>query len=165
MPSPATVCPTPPCPLEQLYLQRAQIQRLQNLLEQKTKLLQQRTALLDQKNADRALRSELDDAIDLLGVLAVEVRGRDLVLTTGLGVQLQVELERLREESEKSRMLAEQQQGQLDRLKDELGVTDEGISQLHSRPKRNSRRWWRTGSPSRRWCRRRWCGSVEAVPS
>ena len=118
--------------VEQMYLQRAQIKRLQTLLEQKTKLLQQRTALLDQKNAEhQALRSELNDAIDLLGVLAAEVAGRNPSSDSrATDANLQIELERLREESEKSRMLAEQQQGQLDRLKEELGVTDEGISQL-----------------------------------
>jgi len=119
--------------VEQLYLQRTQIRRLQALLDQKTKLLQQRTALLDQKSAEQvALRAELDDAIDLLGILAAEIAGRNPSSSGSrtTDTQLQTELERLREESEKSRMLAEQQQGQLDRLKEELGVTDEGISQL-----------------------------------
>lgn len=118
---------------EQLYLQRAQIRRLQTLLDQKTNLLQQKTALLDQKNAEhQALRAELDDAIELLEVLAAEVAGRDSPSPAGRRTdeQLQAELERLREESEKSRTVAEQQQRELDRLKDELGVTDLGITQL-----------------------------------
>ena len=118
---------------EQLYLQRAQNRRLQMLLDQKTKLLQQKTALLDQKNAEhQAMQAELDDAIELLEVLAAEVAGRDSPASAGRGTdeQLQAELERLREESEKSRTVAEQQQGELDRLKDELGATDLGITQL-----------------------------------
>lgn len=118
--------------VEQMYLQRAQIKRLQTLLEQKTKLLQQRTALLDQKNAEhQALRSELDDAIDLLGVLVAEAGAGNLSSNRrAADPELQTELDRLREESKKSQMLAEQQQGELDRLKEELGATDAGISQL-----------------------------------
>jgi hypothetical protein len=118
---------------EQLYLQRAQIRRLQTLLDQKTQLLQQKTALLDQKNAEhQGMRAELDDAIELLEVLAAEVAGRDSPASAGRGTdeQLQAELERLREESEKSRTVTEQQQGELDRLKDELGATDLGITQV-----------------------------------
>jgi len=119
-------------PVEQMYLQRAQIRRLQTLLDQKTKLLQQKTALLDQKNAEqRALRSELDDAIDLLAVLVADVAaGNPSSNSRATDAELQMELERLREESQKSQMLAEQQQGELDRLKEELGATDAGISQL-----------------------------------
>lgn len=119
-------------PVEQMYLQRLQIRRLQTLLDQKTKLLQQKTGLLDRKNAEHeALRSELDEAIDLLAVLAAEVAARDSSSGSGgTDAHWQTELERLREESQKSRMLAEQQQGELDRLKEELGATDAGISQL-----------------------------------
>lgn len=119
-------------PVEQMYLQRVQIKRLQTLLDQKTKLLQQKTALLDQKNTEQqALRSELDDAIDLLGVLVAEVvAGNPSSNSRATDAELQMELERLREESAKSQMLAEQQQGELDRLKEELGATDAGISQL-----------------------------------
>ena len=122
----------PKPPVEQMYLQRAQIRRLQTLLDQKTRLLQQRTELLDQKNVEhRALRSELDDAIDLLGLLAAEVAARNPPSDNrATDAQWQMELERLREESKKSRMLAEQQQAELDRLKEELGVTDQGISEL-----------------------------------
>ncbi len=122
--------PTPP--VEQTYLQRAQLRRLQTLWDQKTRLLQQRTELLDQKNAEhRALRSELDDAIDLLGLLAAEVAARSPTSDNrAADAPLQMELERLREDSKKSRMLAEQQQAELDRLKEELGVTDQGISEL-----------------------------------
>jgi len=122
----------PGLPVEQMYLQRAQIRRLQTLLDQKTKLLQQRTELLDQKNAEhQALRAELDDAINLLGVLAAEVGGRNASSNNRTtDAQVQTELERLRSESKKSRLLAEQQQAELDRLKDELGVTDQGISEL-----------------------------------
>jgi HEAT repeat protein len=119
--------------VEQLYLQRAQIRRLQALLDQKTKLLQQRTALLDQKSAEQvALRAELDEAIELLEVLAAELAATATSPSAGQakGEKLQTELEKLRSESTKSRMAADQQQGELDRLKDEVGATDVGITQL-----------------------------------
>ena len=118
---------------EQLYLQRAQIKRLQTLLDQKTKLLQQRTTLLDQKNAEQmALRAELDDAIRLLEVLAAEFAATTTTASAsqGKGEKLQSELENLRSEAAKSRMIGEQQQAELDRLKDEVGTTDEGITEL-----------------------------------
>jgi hypothetical protein len=118
---------------EQLYLQRAQIRRLQTLLDQKTKLLQQKTALLDQKNAEhQSLQAELDEAIELLDVLAAELAGHESTSSAGRETdeQLQVELDRLRQESEKSRTVAEQRQRELDRLKVELGATDQGITEL-----------------------------------
>jgi hypothetical protein len=119
--------------LEQLYVQRAQIKRLQTLLDQKTKLLQQRTTLLDQKSAEQmALRAELDDAIRLLEVLAAELAATTTTSSAsqGKGEKLQSELENLRSEAAKSRMIGEQQQAELDRLKDEVGTTDEGITEL-----------------------------------
>jgi hypothetical protein len=120
-------------PVEQLYLQRTQIRRLQTLLDQKTKLLQQRTALLDQKNAEQvALRAELDEAIALLEVLAVEMAATTTTSSANQakGEKLQSELEKFRSEAAKSRMIADQQQAELDRLKDEVGATDEGITEL-----------------------------------
>lgn len=119
--------------LEQLYRQRTQILRLQTLLDQKTKLLQQRTALLDQKNVEQvALRAELDEAIELLEVLAAEFAAAATSPAEGQakGERLHAELDRLRAESTKSRQLADQQQAELDRLKDEVGATDEGITEL-----------------------------------
>ena len=117
--------------LEQLYRQRTQILRLQTLLDQKTKLLQQRTALLDQKNAEQvALRSELDEAIELLEVVSAELAATATSPAEGQakGEKLHAELDRLRAESSKSRQLADEQQAELDRLKDEVGATDEGIT-------------------------------------
>lgn len=119
--------------VEQLYFQRAQIRRLQALLDQKTKLLQQRTALLDQKNAEQVtLRAELDEAIELLEVLGAELAATTTTPSANpsKGEKLQSELEKFRSEAAKSRMVAEQQQAELDRLKDEVGATDEGITQL-----------------------------------
>jgi hypothetical protein len=133
-PSPAEPSP----PVEQMYLQRVQIKRLQTLLDQKTELLQKRTALLDQKSAEhQALRSELDDAIDLLAVLAAEVAARNPSSGNGAtDAHVRTDLERLREESEKSQELAAQQEGELNRLKEALGMTDEGISQLQQQAER-----------------------------
>jgi len=119
--------------VEQLYLQRAQIRRLQAMLDQKTKLLQQRTALLDQKNAEQvALRVELDEAIGLLEVLAAELAATTTTPSAGQakGEKLRSDLEKFRSEAAKSRTVADQQQVELDRLKDEVGATDEGITQL-----------------------------------
>jgi hypothetical protein len=60
--------------IQQLYTQRAQIARLQRLLEQKTALLDRKTALLNEKTAEQqALRAELDTAIELLDTLTVEL--------------------------------------------------------------------------------------------
>ncbi len=134
--APSPTEPSPPA--EQMYLQRVQIKRLQTLLDQKTELLQKRTALLDQKNAEHeALRSELDEAIDLLAVLAAEVAARNP--TSGNGptdAHLRLDLQRLREESEKGQVLATQQEEELNRLKEELGMTDEGIAQLQQQAER-----------------------------
>jgi hypothetical protein len=119
--------------LEQMFLQRTQIRRLQSLLDQKTKLLQQRTALLDQKNAEQvALRAELDEAIELLEVLAAELAATATTPTANQakGEKLQGELERLRSEAAKGWLIADQQQAELDRLKDEVGATDVGITEL-----------------------------------
>jgi len=125
-------------PVEQLYLKQTQVRQLRTLLDQKTKLLQQRTALLDQKSAEhQALRSELDDAIDLLAVLAAEVAARNPSSGNGAtDAHVRTDLERLREESEKSQVLAAQQEGELNRLKEALGMTDEGISQLQQQAER-----------------------------
>jgi flagellar motility protein MotE (MotC chaperone) len=120
-------------PVEQLFLQRAQIRRLQALLDQKTKLLQQRTLLLDQRNAEEAtLRAELDDAIEMLEVLAVELAATAVTPAggSGNGAKLQNELEKLRIESAKSREHAERQQQELEQLREELGTTDLDIAQL-----------------------------------
>jgi len=119
-------------PVEQLYLQRAQIRRLQALLDQKTKLLQQRTALLDQRNAEQAtLRSELDESIEMLEALAAELTAP---VTSdngqGNGGKLQNELEKLRSESARGREHADQQQLELERLREEMGTTDQDIAQL-----------------------------------
>ena len=119
--------------VEQLHLQRAQIRRLQILLDQKTKLLQQRTALLDQKNAEQvALRAELDEAIDLMEDLAAELAATTTTPSAdqGKGEKLQGELDKFRSEAAKSRTVADQRQAELDRLMVEVGVTDEGIAQL-----------------------------------
>lgn len=120
-------------PVEQLFLQRAQIRRLQALLDQKTKLLQQRTSLLDQRNAEEAtLRAELDEAIEMLEVLAVELAATAVTPAggSGNGAKLQNELEKLRTESAKSREHAERQQQELEQLREELGTTDLDIAQL-----------------------------------
>jgi hypothetical protein len=130
---PGTVPAVRGAPLEQLFLQRTQIRRLQTLLDQKTKLLQQRTSLLDQKNAEQvALRAELDEAIELLEVLAAELAATATTPAAGQakGEKLQGELERLRSEAAKGRLIADRQQAELDRLKDEVGATDEGITEL-----------------------------------
>ncbi len=119
--------------IEQLFLQRVQIRRLQALLDQKTKLLQQRTALLDQKNAEQvALRAEVDEAVELLEVLAAELAATATTPSSGQAKaeKLQSELEKFRSEAAKNRLVADQRQAELDRLKDEVGATDEGISQL-----------------------------------
>ena len=119
--------------LEQLFLQRTQIRRLQTLLDQKTKLLQQRTSLLDQKNAEQvALRAELDEAIDLLEVLAAELAATATTPLDGQakGEKLQNDVEKLRSEAAKSRMIADQQQAEFDRLTNEMGATDVGITEL-----------------------------------
>jgi hypothetical protein len=119
-------------PVEQLYLQRAQIRRLQALLGQKTTLLQQRTELLDQRNAEQAaLRRELDESIGMLEVLAGELAA---AVTPGNGqgngAKLQNELEKLRSESARGREHADQQQLELERLREEMGTTDQDIAQL-----------------------------------
>jgi hypothetical protein len=120
-------------PIEELFLQRAQIRRLQALLDQKTKLLQQRTLLLDQRNAEQAdLRAELDETIELLDVVATELAATAVTSNGGQGngTKLHNELERLRSDSAKSREETERQQLELERLREELGTTDEDISQL-----------------------------------
>lgn len=123
---------TPNVPVEQLYLQQAQIRRLQALLDQKTKLLEQRTALLEQRNVEQGvLRTELEEAIEMLDVLAAELATAET--TEGgqrNGEKLQNELERLRSESAKSRELSQLQQLELERLHNELGATDVDIAQL-----------------------------------
>jgi hypothetical protein len=130
---PGTVPAVRGAQFEQLYLQRTQIRRLQTLLDQKTKLLQQRTALLDQKSAEQvALRAELDEAIELLEVLAAELATAANTPSDGQarGEKLQSDLEKLRSEAAKSRMIADQQQAEFDRLTNEMGATDEGITEL-----------------------------------
>jgi hypothetical protein len=130
---------TPYVPLEQLFLQRAQIRRLQALLDQKTELLQQRTALLDQRNAEQAdLRAELDETIGLLEVFAAEWAAMVAAPAGGLanGTRLQNDLEKLRSESAKNREQAERQQVELERLRQELGTTDADIAQLQQEAER-----------------------------
>lgn len=118
--------------IEQLYLQRAQIRRLQALLEQKTRLVEQRTALLEQRNNEQAaLRAELDGAIELLGALTAELAAAPLPADgPSNGAKLRSELERLRAEAAKNRELAAQQRAELERLRDEMGTTDQDIAQL-----------------------------------
>lgn len=120
-------------PVEELFLQRAQIRRLQALLHQKTQLLQQRTALLEQRNAEQAeLRAELDETIGLLEVVASEFAATVITPSDGQGngTKLRSELEKLRSESARNREQAERQQGELERLRQELGTTDADIAQL-----------------------------------
>jgi HEAT repeat protein len=119
--------------VEQIFAQRAQIKRLQTLLTQKTTLLERKTALLEEKTAEQeTLRTELDQAIELLQLLMADT-------TTGSGQaveltdderRLQSELDQLRNESEEGRTLAEQQQAEFDLLMMELAATDEKIAQL-----------------------------------
>jgi HEAT repeat protein len=119
--------------IQQLYTQRAQIQRLQRLLDQKTELLDRKTSLLNEKTAEqRALQAELDDAIDLLEVLATELALQDNASTRpdSDGGQLKTEVQRLRSDSEKSRAVAQEQQAELEMLMMELAVTDQEIREL-----------------------------------
>ncbi len=119
--------------IQQLYAQRAQIVRLQRLLEQKTALLDRKTALLDKKTAEQqSLQAELDNAIDLLETLTAELapQGAAPSRTTEDNDQLKSEVERLRSDSAKSRAVAEEQQAELDLLMMELAVTDESITEL-----------------------------------
>jgi hypothetical protein len=119
--------------IEQIIAQRAQIIRLQRLLDQKTALLEKKTALLDQKTEEQAaLQKELGDAIDLLETLAAEVFSENPVVAENGSEPrpLQTEVERLRTDSEKSRAVAERQQAELDLLMMELEATDEEIVQL-----------------------------------
>jgi HEAT repeat protein len=119
--------------IQQLYTQRAQIERLQRLLDQKTALLDRKTSLLNEKTAEQlALQAELDGAIDLLEVLAAQLAFQEEVprSTNSGNNQLKTEVERLRADSDKSRAVAEEKQAELDLLMMELAVTDEEITQL-----------------------------------
>jgi HEAT repeat protein len=119
--------------IEQIYVQRAQIKRLQSLLDQKTALLEKKTLLLDEKTSEQStLQKELDEAIDMLEMLAAEVFARSTDSSAqGQGARpLRTEVERLRTDSEKSRAVTERQQAELDLLMMELNATDEEIVQL-----------------------------------
>lgn len=119
--------------IQQVYAQRAQIVRLQRLLDQKTALLDRKTVLLDEKiEEQQTLQTELDNAIDLLETLAAEFALQDEApsRTDRDNDQLNTEVERLRTDSIKSRTVAQEQQAELDLLMMELAVTDESITQL-----------------------------------
>ncbi len=119
--------------IEQIYAQRAQIKRLQSLLNQKTTLLEKKTTLLNEKTNEQAnLQKELDEAIDLLETLAAEVfaESAERSVAGQDAESLRTEVERLRTDSEKSRAVAESQQAELDLLMMELDATDEKIVQL-----------------------------------
>ena len=119
--------------IEQIYAQRAQIKRLQSLLNQKTTLLEKKTTLLNEKtNEQAALQKEMDEAIDLLETLAAEVFAENTGPSAGGqdARALRTEVEHLRADSEKSHAVTESQQAELDLLMMELDATDEKIVQL-----------------------------------
>lgn len=117
--------------MEQVFAQRAQIKRLQDLLNQKTLLLEKKTTLLDEKTSEQAaLRKELDEAIDMLEMMAEQVFAESTDPSSADKEPLQTEMERLRTDSDNRRAAAEQQQAEMELLMMELAATDEEILQL-----------------------------------
>lgn len=117
--------------VDYLFAQRAQIERLQKLLLDKTALLEKKNQLLEQKTAEqRALESDLDEALGTLEVFVATQWLRGDAQTSEQEAELQVELERLRDERNRSTQLAEQMENDLDALRAELVATDENIAQL-----------------------------------
>jgi hypothetical protein len=117
--------------IEQVFAQRAQIKRLQDLLDQKNLLLEKKTTLLDEKTSEQAaLRKELDQAIDMLDMMAEQVFAESTDPSDRDKEPLQTEMERLRTDSDNRRATAEQQQAEMELLMMELAATDEEILQL-----------------------------------
>ncbi len=128
--SDVTSGPVPGVHIEHLFAQRAQIERLQAALAEKDALLERKTKLLDQKTDEQlALQRELDSAIDMLEMLAAEAFAQSGQSNDDENL-LSTELDRIREERNKSAALAQRLQADLEEVKAELTATDEWIRQL-----------------------------------
>jgi hypothetical protein len=120
---------TPGVHVDYLFAQRAQIERLQKLLAEKTELLDRKNRLLEEKTLEqRRLELELDEAIGVLELMAVPL-GEGEPQGGGNG-RLQEELERLREERNKNAALAEGLANDLEELRAQLAATDADIQTL-----------------------------------
>ena len=119
--------------VDRLFAQRSQIRRLQALLDQKTKLLEKKTALLEQKTAEQAaLKKELDEAIELLEMLAAQ-NAQEVASSPEdeeANGELQENLERLKKQRKAAETQGQEQEAELKTLIDDLATTDQEISLL-----------------------------------
>jgi chromosome segregation ATPase len=117
--------------VDHLFAQRAQIQRLEALLNQKTELLEKKNQLLEEKTREQAsLEADITDSLTMLEVMTAtlfELTGPPQETEeTDLGE----ELTRLKDERSQKAELAKRLQDELDQLKLDLAGTDEEITQL-----------------------------------
>lgn len=115
---------------DQIFAQRSQIKQLRLLLAQKTDLLDKKTVLLNQKTKEQAaLETQLDEAIGMLEMLAMDVVAEEQTEEKSRenNAALQTELANLRKELQKHKTLDDRQKQELETLRFELSSTDREI--------------------------------------
>jgi hypothetical protein len=117
--------------VDHLFAQRAQIARLQRLLDEKTELLEKKNQLLENKTREQlTMEAELNEAIAMIeAVMAEQAAGED-PQRVAEDERLRAELERLRDERNRNAALADLLEGNLEHLRLQLVTTDENIARL-----------------------------------